>query len=195
MKTGCLFGTFDPPHNGHVAIAQAMLERAGLNEVWLVVTPLSPFKQGNAISADSVRLYMAELAVRELPGIRASDVELGLPQPNYTAETLAEMRRRYADEDFSLIVGSDNLAGLHKWKAPEKILEHHRVLVYPRPGAELHRQQAVFAEHANVQWVEAPLMDLSSTRIRQRVRDGQDISGMVPPAVKDYILANGLYKD
>lgn len=195
MRTGCLFGTFDPPHNGHVAIAQAMLERAGLDAVWLVVTPLSPFKQGNVISPDSVRLFMAELAVRDLPGLRASDVELGLPQPNYTVDTLAEMRRRYADEEFSLIMGSDNLSGLHKWRSPEKILEHHRVLIYPRPGSDLHRQQAVFAEHPSVQWVDAPMMDLSSTRIRQRVRDGQDISGMVPAAVRDCILANGLYKD
>jgi nicotinate-nucleotide adenylyltransferase len=195
MTTGCLFGTFDPPHNGHVAIAEAMRKLVDLNEVWLVVTPLNPFKQGSAMSADSVRLYMTELAVSGRTGLRASDVEMALPQPNYTVDTLAEMRRSYPGEEFSLIIGSDNLASVHKWKEPTKILEHHRILVYPRPGAELHRQQAVFADHPSVHWISAPMMDLSSTRIRQRVRDGLDVSELVPPAVNDYIVGNGLYRD
>ena len=195
MITGCLFGTFDPPHNGHVAIAEAMRKLVGLDEVWLVVTPLNPFKQDHTMSADSVRFYMAELALSGRTGLRASDVEMALPQPNYTVDTLAEMRKSYPGEEFSLIIGSDNLASLHKWKEPKKILEHHRILVYPRPGAELHRQQAVFADHPSVQWVSAPMMDLSSTRIRQRVRDGLDVSGLIPPAVNDYIVGNGLYRD
>lgn len=194
MNVGCLFGTFDPPHSGHVAIAEAVRSLAGLAEVWLVVTPLSPFKQDKLMSADSVRWYMTDLAVREHPGLSASDVELSLPQPNYTVDTLADMRRRFPEDEFSLIMGSDNLADLHKWKGPEEILEHHRVLVYPRPGVELHRMQAVYADHPRVHWVDAPMMDLSSTRIRQRVRDGADIGGMVPEAVRSYISAQGLYR-
>ena len=194
MKIGCLFGTFDPPHNGHVAIAQAMRTLAGLDEVWLVVTPLNPFKQGNVISTDSARLHMATLAVDGHPGLRASDAEMGLPQPNYTVDTLAGLRLRYPKDSFSVIMGSDNLASLHNWKGPDIILAHHRILVYPRPGVDLHRQQAVFADHASVQWVDAPLMDLSSTRIRNRAHEGEDISGSVPSAVHHYIVAEGLYR-
>lgn len=194
MNYGCLFGTFDPPHNGHVAIAEAMLSMAGLDEVWLVVTPLNPFKQGNVISPDAVRLRMVTLALQGRAGLRASDAEMGLPQPNYTVDTLAELRKRYPQDNFSLIMGSDNLASLQKWKGPELILAHHRILVYPRPGNDLHRQQAVFADHPSIQWVDAPLMDLSSTRIRQRVREGQDISEWVPKAVREHIASAGLYK-
>ncbi|MEO8066744.1 MAG: nicotinate-nucleotide adenylyltransferase [Flavobacteriales bacterium] len=194
MKVGCLFGTFDPPHSGHVAIAEAVRAQVGLDEVWLVVTPLNPFKQDRVMSADSVRWYMTDLAVKGRPGLSASDVELSLPQPNYTVDTLADMRQRFPEDEFSLIMGSDNLAGLHKWKDPEGILKHHRVLVYPRPGVELHRMQAVYADHPRVQWVDAQMMDLSSTRIRQRVREGSDIGGMVPEAVRSYISAQGLYK-
>ena len=195
MNYGCLFGTFDPPHNGHVAIAEAMRSMAGLDEVWLVVTPLNPFKQGNVISADAVRLHMVALAVQGRTGLRASDAEMGLPQPNFTVDTLGELRKRYPQDSFSLIMGSDNLASLHKWKAPELILAHHRILVYPRPGNDLHRQHAVFADHLSVQWIDAPLLDHSSTRIRQRIREGQDISDLVPKVVCDHIAAEGLYKD
>ncbi|MFZ1687481.1 MAG: nicotinate (nicotinamide) nucleotide adenylyltransferase [Flavobacteriales bacterium] len=194
MNIGCLFGTFDPPHNGHVAIAEAMRSLAGLDEVWLVVTPLNPFKQGNVISSDEARLRMTTLAVQGRPGLRASDAEMGLPQPNYTVDTLARLRGQYPGDTFSLIMGSDNLASLHRWKGPEAILANHRILVYPRPGVDLHRQQAVFADHASVQWIDAPLMDLSSTRIRNRVREGEDINDLVPAAVRAHIIGKGLYK-
>lgn len=193
MTIGCLFGTFDPPHNGHVAIASAVRTLAMLDEVWLVVTPVNPFKQGKVISTDGERLHMTALAVRGHEGLRASDVEMGLAQPNYTVDTLEEMRRRFPEHTFSLIMGSDNLAGLHRWKGPDEILAHHRVLVYPRPGVDLHRQQAIYTDHPQVQWVEAPLMDLSSTRIRNMVRERQDISALVPIAVRDHILTKGLY--
>ncbi len=193
MTIGCLFGTFDPPHNGHVAIASALRTLAKLDEVWLVVTPLNPFKQGKVVSTDGERLRMTALAVQGHEGLRASDVEMGLAQPNYTVDTLQEMRRRFPEHTFSLIMGSDNLAGLHRWKGPSEILTHHRILVYPRPGVDLHRQQAIYTDHPRVEWVEAALMDLSSTRIRNMVREKQDISALVPTAVRDHILAKGLY--
>ena len=129
MRIGCLFGTFDPPHNGHVALAEHMRTTCGLDEVWLVVTPLNPFKMDRALSPDTNRLAMVRLAVQGKEGLAASGFEIDLPKPNYTADSLRFMRHRWPDHDFALIIGSDNLAKFHTWKDPEDILEHHALLV------------------------------------------------------------------
>ncbi len=194
MNIGCLFGSFDPPHVGHLAIAEHMLKACGLDQVWLVVTPQNPFKQDRTLSPDQQRLAMVRLAVQGRAGLSASGFELDLPRPNYTADTLAFMRQRWPDHSFALIIGSDNLATLHQWKDPEDILVHHRVLVYPRPGVEEHLQQAAFAAHPQVKLIaDAPRMDVSSTGIRVRIRNWKPLAGLVDPAVEAYIRQYGLY--
>lgn len=194
MTIGCLFGSFDPPHLGHVAIAEHMLKAGGLAQVWLVVTPQNPFKQDRKLSPDQHRLAMTRLAVQGKPGLNASGFELDLPKPNYTVDTLAFMRQRWPDVTFELIIGSDNLASLHQWKDADQILAHHRVLVYPRPGLEEHLQNAELAAHPQVTIASyLPFMEVSSTGIRVRIRNWKPLNGLVDPAVEAYIRQYGLY--
>lgn len=194
MNIGCLFGSFDPPHAGHLAIARHMLKSAKLDQVWLVVTPQNPFKQDRALSPEQHRLAMTRLALQGETSIIASGFEIDLPKPNYTADTLAFMRQRWPQHVFSLIIGSDNLAGLHTWKDPETILDNHRVLVYPRPGVEEHMAAADLLYHPSVTVVQdSPLMDISSTGIRVRLRNWKPVDGLMHPNVLQYIRQNGLY--
>ena len=193
MNIGCLFGTFDPPHKGHVSIASFVRDQAGLDEAWLVVTPQNPFKQDQHLSPDEMRSEMVRLAIGTRPRLVASDAELSTPRPSYTVDTLASVRHRWPQDRFVLIMGSDNLAAFHRWKEPEEILRHHRVLVYPRPGVQMHLTEAVFADHPQVTLIEAPLMDLSSTKIRQAVAEGRNVDQWLEPSVRDYIREKGLY--
>lgn len=194
MNIGCLFGSFDPPHVGHLAIARHMLAAGELDEVWLVVTPQNPFKQDRKLSPEQQRLAMTRLAVQGENNIVASGVELDLPKPNYTSDTLAFMRRRWPQHAFTLIIGSDNLASLHTWKDPQAILDHHKVLVYPRPGLEEHLAHADLLYHPAVRLVQdAPLMDTSSTSVRVRLRNWKTVDDLVSPSVLTYIRQNGLY--
>lgn len=194
MKIGCLFGTFDPPHSGHVQLAQYMLERQGLDEVWLVVTPQNPFKEGRKLSPELHRLAMTRLVVQDVQGLSASGVELDLPKPNYTVDTMAFMRERWPQHEFVLIIGSDNLATLHEWKDAPLLLEKTKVLVYPRPGLEGHLAQADLLYHPSVTLVpEAPQMNISSTGIRVRLRNWKSVDGLLDPKVVAYIRQNRLY--
>ncbi len=195
MRIGCLFGTFDPPHNGHLAVAEQMLRTAGLDEVWLVVTPLNPFKQDRTLSPDADRLAMVRLAVQDHEGLVASGLETGLPKPNYTADTLRFMRHRWPDDRFSLIIGSDNLATLHKWKAPDDILEHHPVLVYPREGVKEHLATTIYHGHPGIRIVaDAPMLSISATRIRNDLRAWVSVDGLLPASVLSYIRRHRLYE-
>lgn len=194
MTIGCLFGTFDPPHVGHVAIADHMLKACGLDQVWLVVTPQNPFKQDRRLSPDKDRLAMTRLAVHDHAGLSAAGFELDLPRPNYTVDTLAFMRERWPHHSFALIIGSDNLAGLHLWKDADNILAHHRVLVHPRPGVDDHLAKAVHLAHPSVQLVsDAPQFDISSTGIRVRIRNWKPLDGLLDPAVQAYLGRRALY--
>lgn len=194
MRIGCLFGTFDPPHKSHVDLARHMLHACGLDQVWLVVTPQNPFKQDRTLTPDAHRLAMTRLAVMGESGLSASGFELDLPKPNYTADTLRFMRQRWPDHVFDLIIGSDNLATLHRWKDPDKILEHHRVLVYPREGLREHLTATIYQGHPGVKVVnEAPLLPASSTDVRAGIRAWRTVDDSVPPAVLSYIRQHGLY--
>ena len=194
MKIGCLFGSFDPPHLGHVLLAKYMREHQGLDQVWLVVTPQNPFKQDRKLSPEKHRLAMTHLAVQGLEGLSASGLELDMPRPNYTADTLTFMRKRWPQHRFSLIIGSDNLASLHEWKDASLMLEKTPVLVYPRPGLEEHLAQADLLYHPSVTVVpDAPQTPVSSTGIRVRLRNWHPVDGLLAPKVLAYIRQNGLY--
>lgn len=194
MQVGLLFGTFDPPHRAHVAIAEHMCRHAGLDEVWLVVTPQNPFKQDRQLSADHHRLAMVQAAVDGHEGLRASDVEFALPRPSYTAHSLRHLRAHWPAHTFTLIIGSDNLAAFHRWKDPDDILAHHRLLVYPREGVQDHRAQSTVMESGRVVVVDdAPLLPMAATGLRERLRQGLPVDGFLDPAVLAYIRAQGLY--
>ena len=194
MRIGCLFGTFDPPHNGHMAIAEHMLRACKLDQVWLVVTPQNPFKMDRALSPDQHRLAMVRLAAQGRDGLVASGFEIDLPKPNYTADSLRFMRRRWPDHTFSLIIGSDNLAKFHTWNDPEDILEHHELLVYPRQGVKDHLAATIYHGHPGVRLVaDASLLPMSSTAVRDDIKHWRPVEDRIAPSVLSYIRQHRLY--
>lgn len=194
MRIGCLFGTFDPPHYGHLAIADHMRATQGLDEVWLVVTPQNPFKKDRPLTADHHRLAMVRLAVQGHPGLVATGFEIDLPKPNFTVDSLRFMRHRWPDHVFDVIIGSDNLADFHSWKEPDVILEHHRLHVYPRIGFKEHLASTIYHGHPGVRVVaDAPVKAISSTGIRERLKKWTAVDGQLPEAVLAYIRAHRLY--
>ncbi len=189
-KTGLYFGTFNPIHIGHCVIAQYMLEYTDLDEVWFVVTPHNPHKAKNTLLDDYQRLHMVRLAIDDHYKLRVSDMEFDLPQPSYTATTLAYASEKWTQRQFALIMGADNLQTFHKWRNYEWILEHHPLYVYPRiesDGGEL-------KNHPKVTITRAPIMQIASTEIRQAIKESKDVSFMLPHRVWEYIDGSNFYK-
>ncbi len=180
IKTGIFGGSFNPIHNGHISLARQLKERAGLDEVWLMVSPQNPLKQMSSLLDDEARLEMARLAVADVPGIIASDYEMHLPKPSYTWNTLTALSRDYPDREFVLMIGGDNWALFHHWYHADDIRANYRIVVYPRRGSE-----------GGMDGLQ--LLDVSSTEIRQRIRQHLPIRHLVPPAVADLIIQRGYY--
>ena len=163
-------GSFNPIHNGHVALAQAVLRQCGVDEVWLMVSPMNPLKRNDSdLLDDQLRLQMAQQALKDVEGVVACDYEFHLPKPSYTWNTLQHLSADYPDREFVLIVGGDNWAHFQRWRHWKDILWHHRIIAYPRDQ---------YLGTINV-----PLLDVSSTEIRERVRQGLSIDGLVPTAI------------
>lgn len=191
-KTGLYFGTFNPVHIGHIIIANYMVEFSDLDEVWLVVTPHNPFKKKSSLLENHHRLEMVYLACEDYENLKPSDVEFKLPQPNYTSTTLVKLEEDHPTREFSLIMGEDNLKTFHKWKNYEVILERHKIYVYPRISGGIVEHQ--FENHHKIIRVEAPVMELSSTFIRRAIKEGKNISPMLPPKVWEYMDRMNYYK-
>lgn len=192
MKIGLYFGTFNPIHIGHLIIANHMAEYSNLDQIWMVVTPHNPHKQKNTLLDDYHRLYMVHLATEDFPKIKPSDIEFKLPQPNYTVNTLAHLQEKYPMHEFSLIMGEDNLNSLHKWKNYEVLLQNYDIYVYPRLNAgELDNQ---FANHPKIHRLGAPVIELSSTFIRESIKNGKNVIPMLPNKVWEYVEHNLFYK-
>lgn len=192
MKIGLYFGTFNPIHIGHLIIANHMAEHSDLDQIWLVVTPHNPHKQKNTLLDDYHRLHMVHLATEDFPKIKPSDIEFKLPQPNYTINTLVHLQEKHPNFEFSLIMGEDNLNSFHKWKNYEAILQHHHIYVYPR----LHRGEinTQFDEHPKIHKINAPVVELSSTFIRENIKNNKNIVPMLPHKVWEYVEHNLFYK-
>jgi nicotinate-nucleotide adenylyltransferase len=191
MKVGLYFGTFNPIHIGHLIIANHMAEYSDLDQVWMVVTPHNPFKKKSSLLDDYHRLHMVRLAIEDCPKLRASDIEFKLEQPNYTVNTLAHLQEKYPGYEFSLIMGTDNLQSLHKWKNFEVILENHDIYVYPRITQD---GEEMAPESGTIRMIDAPVIEISSTFIRQAIRDNKNVMPMLPYKVWQYLDSNIFYR-
>ncbi|MEM9646844.1 MAG: nicotinate (nicotinamide) nucleotide adenylyltransferase [Bacteroidota bacterium] len=192
-QVGLYFGTFNPIHIGHLAIANHMVEFSDLDEVWFVITPQSPFKTKQSLLDDHHRYQMVFEAVKDYPKLKPSKIEFDLPQPNYTIDTLVHLGEEYGKEyQFSLIMGEDNLKGFHKWKNYEAILELHNIYVYPRisEGEVVHR----FGNHPKIHRIEAPIMEVSSTFIRKAHKEGKNVRPLLPETVWVYMDEMNFYR-
>lgn len=192
MKIGLYFGTFNPIHIGHMIIANHMAEHSDLNQIWLVVTPHNPHKQKSTLLEDYQRLHMVTLATEDFTKIKPSDIEFKLPQPNYTVNTLAHLEEKYPQHQFALIMGEDNLNSLHKWKNYEVILQNHDIYVYPRlHSGEMDHQ---LVNHPKIHRVGAPVIELSSTFIRESIKNKKNVAPMLPQKVWEYLDSSSFYK-
>ncbi len=190
MHIGLFFGSFNPIHIGHMAIANYMVEFTGMDQLWFVVSPQNPLKEKKTLLAEGSRLFMVNEAIQYYTKFKSSNIEFGLPQPSYTVNTLAHLKEKYPKHKFSLIIGQDNLATFHKWKNYEEILKHHKIFVYPRPDCT----KTKFDKHPSVVFTEAPLMNISSTFIRDAIKKKKDIRFFLPEKAWDYVNSMSFYK-
>lgn len=184
-KVGIFGGSFNPIHTGHIALAKSLCEKAGLDEVWFMVSPMNPFKKtATDLLDDHLRLEMVEKALEKEPQLKACDYEFRLPKPSYTWHTLQAISQEFIDIEFTLLIGGDNWAAFDKWYHHEDILAHYPIVVYPRQGS------SVGEVPEGVTIVETPLLNISSTEIRQRIKEGKSIEGMVPESIEELVKRN-----
>ena len=192
MKIGLYFGTFNPIHIGHMIIANHMAEFTDLDEVWFVVTPHNPFKKKSTLLADNHRLQMVRIATEDYSKLKPSNIEFGLPQPNYTVNTLAHLYEKYPQHHFSLIMGEDNLQSFHKWKNFETILQNHELFVYPR--VYQNHVKTKLNNHRKVHFINAPIVEISSTFIRKGIKNKMNIRPLLPNTVWIYVDEMNFYR-
>lgn len=189
MTIGILGGSFNPVHIGHLMLASYLQQFAGLDEVWLTLSPLNPLKVGSdELIPDLTRLKMLEMAIGKTKGLNVCDYELSMPRPSYTINTLRYLAKRYPRRNFKLIIGSDNWKIFDQWKDHDAILSEFGVIVYPRPGYPVGN---IYEDGVDV--VNAPMADISSTFIRKAIAKGKDMNYFLPAGVYDYIINNNLY--
>ncbi|BDS09362.1 nicotinate (nicotinamide) nucleotide adenylyltransferase [Aureispira anguillae] len=189
MKIGLFFGSFNPIHTGHLIIANYIVETTPLDQLWMVVTPHNPHKKRATLANDYDRLHLVNIAVENHNKLHSCDIEFEMPKPSYTIDTLTYLKEKHPEHDFVLIIGGDNLGSFHKWKNYEVILEHYELYVYKRPKYELGALQ----NHPSISIIDAPLMEISSSIIRQLIRDKKSIRYWVPDKVSDEIERAGMY--
>lgn len=189
MKIGLYFGSFNPIHIGHLIIANWVLNETDVEKIWIVVSPQNPFKQDEQLLNENVRLSLVEKAIAGDNRIEVSNVEFMLPRPSYTVTTLSHFRQRDPENEFCLIMGSDSFQQLHEWKNYESIISHHKILIYRRPGFDVENNI-----HADIQILNAPLLDISSTDIRDLIQNEKSIRYLIPDKVREEIDANHYYK-
>ena len=195
-KVGLYFGSFNPIHIGHIAIAGYMTEFTDLEQIWFVVSPHNPLKKKSNLLAGHYRFDMVQLATGNNEKMEASDVEFRLPIPSYTSDTLAVIKEKHPHHKFCLIMGEDNLYTLHKWKNPEELLRQYPVYVYPRPNVVRPKSPVLdkLISSSEIKFVDAPLMEISGTFIREGIRQKKDMSYFLHPKVWKYITDMHFYE-
>lgn len=188
IKTGIYGGSFNPIHNGHIAIAEAMLRLGELDEVWLMVSPQNPLKQSADLLDEQLRLEMTQRAVEHIPGITACDYEFHLPRPSYMWHTLQRLSADYPDREFTLLIGADNWQVFDRWYHYSDIIAHYPIRIYPRRNCDI----STATLPPTVRLVDTGLHDVSSTMVRERIRKGEDISLLIPECIQP--MANEYYK-
>jgi nicotinate-nucleotide adenylyltransferase len=189
MNIGLYFGSFNPIHIGHLIIANHILNETDLKKIWFVVSPQNPFKNSNSLLKEYDRLHLVQLAIEDDDRLKTSDIEFSLPKPSYTIHTLTYLKEKYPDHQFKIIMGSDSFQNLNKWKNAEIIIKNYSLIVYNRPGFPV-----VDTYNANVEIMDAPLLQISATHIRKLVEDGKSIKYLVPSKVEAEIYNNRYFK-
>ena len=191
LKVGLYFGSYNPIHIGHLAIANYLVEYTDIDQLWFVVSPQNPFKKKANLLDDYHRLELVTRAVEDDDRLRASNIEFKLPKPSYTIDTLAYLKDQHSNYHYRIMMGSDNLENFHKWKNYETIVENYGVIVYPRPGFDKSKVQ----QHTNITIaVGAPLMEVSSSFIRHAIRDKKDVRHFLPRKTWEYLDEMNFYK-
>jgi nicotinate-nucleotide adenylyltransferase len=189
MEIGLYFGSFNPIHIGHLIIASYARHTTSLNQVWLVVSPQNPLKPAKTLLNEYDRLHLIHLAIDDDPYLKVTDVEFKLPKPSYTAHTLAYLKEKYPQHNFSIIMGTDSYSNIKAWKNYTYILSNHHIYLFKRPGYEVKTENT-----SNTTIIDAPLLDISSTKIRSMIKANIPIRYLVPQKVEEEIIANRYYK-
>lgn len=189
MKIGLYFGSFNPIHIGHLAIANYMVEYSDMDKIWFIVSPQNPFKAKESLLGELHRLRLVETAIEGDLRFKASNIEFHLPKPSYTVDTLTYLREKYPEQEFALIMGEDNLKGFHKWKNYEEILKQHHIYVYPRDHKALDKNLL-----GQVTIIDAPRMEISSSFIRQSIKEKKDVRYFLHSKVAEYIEEMHFYE-
>lgn len=191
MKIGLFFGSFNPIHVGHLIIADSILQNSDLDQIQFVISPQNPFKEKKSLLHEFDRYDMVKKAIESNHNFSVSDIEFSLPKPSYTIDTLIHLQEKYPTKSFSIIMGEDNLTNFHKWKNASEILKNYEVYVYPRPFSKLPIEE--YQNHSRIHKVEAPLVEISSTMIRKRIKEHQSIQYVVLESVIEYIKKKNFY--
>ncbi|MEO6454376.1 MAG: nicotinate (nicotinamide) nucleotide adenylyltransferase [Ginsengibacter sp.] len=189
MKIGLFFGSFNPVHVGHLIIANYIISFGDLDQLWFVLSPQNPLKVQKELLNEYHRQYLLQSAIEGENKLKCSTIEFLLPKPSYTIDTLTYLEEKYNQHSFSIIIGSDSFKNIHKWKNGELLIKNYPIIVYKRPGFEI---EDIFVQ--NIQILNAPLLDISSTMIRERIRNGKSIRFFVPDVVNEEIIRNHYYK-
>jgi nicotinate-nucleotide adenylyltransferase len=189
MKIGLYFGSFNPIHNGHLIIANYVLQNTGMESVWFIVSPQNPFKQNHTLLNEYHRLHLVQTAIEGETRMRAVDIEFKLPRPSYTIDTLAYLEEKYPEHEFSIIMGSDSLENIEKWKSGDVILKRYSICVYERLNYPTRQIPG-----AKIISIKAPLIEISASLIRSLVKNGKSIRYLVPDSVMNEIDRSGYYK-
>jgi nicotinate-nucleotide adenylyltransferase len=190
MKIGLFFGSFNPIHIGHLAIANYIVEFTDVSEVWFIVSPQNPFKTKKNLLADYHRIALVRQAIEDDPRFRASDIEFKMPKPSYTIDTLTYLREKYPDKEFVIIMGADGLATFHKWKNYKELIRTCKRYIYPRPGILENNLKNL----ENAEFVNAPIMNISSTFIRDAIKQGKDVRFFMHAKTYEYLKEMHFYE-